>query len=103
MKVFNDLKTCGVADILIAVTDGLKAWSKPSARYSQRRRCRPAWVFAQTLANSPSTPIRCSITRVLHFAIETRLPFQGEHKEGTSGESGAPRSEEPLSLTGRPV
>jgi len=24
MKVFNDLKTCGVADILIAVTDGLK-------------------------------------------------------------------------------
>jgi putative transposase len=24
LKVFNDLKTCGVADILIAVTDGLK-------------------------------------------------------------------------------
>nr|WP_304523620.1 transposase [Cupriavidus sp. SW-Y-13] len=27
MKVFNDLKTRGTQDILIAVTDGLKAWS----------------------------------------------------------------------------
>ena len=31
MKVFNDLKTRGVADILIAVTDGLKGVSEALA------------------------------------------------------------------------
>ena len=31
MKVFNDLKTRGVADILIAVTDGLKGISEALA------------------------------------------------------------------------
>lgn len=29
MKVFNDLKTRGVSDILIAVTDGLKGIGEP--------------------------------------------------------------------------
>ncbi len=31
MKVFNDLKTCGVVDILIAVTDGLKGMAEALA------------------------------------------------------------------------
>jgi putative transposase len=42
MKVFNDLKTRGVADILIAVTDGLKGMPRRWARCSRPRRCRPA-------------------------------------------------------------
>jgi transposase-like protein len=32
MKVFNDLKTRGVNDILIAVTDGLKGMPTPRTR-----------------------------------------------------------------------
>jgi hypothetical protein len=39
MKVFNDLKTRGVADILIAVTDGLKGI--PQALPLRQNSCRP--------------------------------------------------------------
>jgi putative transposase len=42
MKVFNDLKTRGCNDILIAVTDGLKGMAKPWARCTRPPRCRPA-------------------------------------------------------------
>ena len=43
MKVFNDLKTRGVADILIAVTDGLKGMpEKRCQRCSRPPPCRPA-------------------------------------------------------------
>ncbi len=42
MKVFNDLKTRGVADILIAVTDGLGASPRRWRRCSRPPRCRPA-------------------------------------------------------------
>jgi transposase-like protein len=40
--VFNDLKTRGVADILIAVTDGLEGIGEALAQCSLRPRCRPA-------------------------------------------------------------
>jgi len=42
LKVFNDLKTRGVADILIAVTDGLKGIGEALGRCSRPPRCRPA-------------------------------------------------------------
>ena len=42
MKVFNDLKTRGVADILIAVTDGLKGMPRPWPQSSRPRRYQPA-------------------------------------------------------------
>ena len=47
MKVFNAMKSRGVHDVLIAVTDGLqgmafKAWPRHWQRCSRRRRCRPA-------------------------------------------------------------
>ncbi len=42
LKVFNELKTRGCQDILIAVVDGLKAWPMPSARPSRVQPCRPA-------------------------------------------------------------
>ncbi len=42
MKVFNDLKTRGVADILIAVTDASRACPRRWARCTRPRRCRPA-------------------------------------------------------------
>lgn len=42
MRVFNELKTRGVQDILIAVTDGLKACRMRSKRYSRPPRFRPA-------------------------------------------------------------
>ncbi|MBK8959510.1 MAG: hypothetical protein IPM80_14020 [Proteobacteria bacterium] len=38
--MFNDLKTRGIGDILIAVTDGLKGL--PSLIYGPARRCKPA-------------------------------------------------------------
>jgi putative transposase len=41
-KVFNELKTRGVDDILIAVVDGLKGFPRRSRRCSPRPRCRPA-------------------------------------------------------------
>ena len=43
LKVMNDLKTRGVADILIAVVDGLKGFPEAiTTRCSPRPRCRPA-------------------------------------------------------------
>ena len=42
MKVFNDLKTRGVGDILIAVTDGLKGMPEALAAVFPRPRCKPA-------------------------------------------------------------
>ena len=42
MKVFNDLKTRGVADVLIAVTDGLKGIGDALGAVFLPRRCRPA-------------------------------------------------------------
>jgi len=43
MKVFNDLKTRSVGDILIAVTDGLRGiYPKHWRPYSRRPRSRPA-------------------------------------------------------------
>ena len=42
MKVFNDLKTRGVTDILIAVTDGLKGMAEALAAVFPGPRCRPA-------------------------------------------------------------
>lgn len=42
MKVFNDLKTRGVEDVLIAVTDGLKGMPEASAQCFQRRHCKHA-------------------------------------------------------------
>ena len=42
MKVFNDLKTRGVNDILIAVTDGLTGCRRRWRRCSRGRRCKPA-------------------------------------------------------------
>jgi putative transposase len=42
LKVFNDPKTRGVGDILIAVVDGLKGLAEPSRSPSRRPRCRPA-------------------------------------------------------------
>ena len=42
MKVFNDLKTRGVSDILIAVTDGLKGMPEALGAVFPPRRCRPA-------------------------------------------------------------
>ena len=42
LKVFNDLKTRGVADILIAVTDGLKGIGEALGAVSRPPRCRPA-------------------------------------------------------------
>ena len=43
MRVFNELKTRGVQDILIAVTDGLKGMEQAlGAVFPAARRCRPA-------------------------------------------------------------
>ena len=42
MKVFNGLRSRGVLDILIAVTDGLSGWLRLWRWSSQRPRCRPA-------------------------------------------------------------
>lgn len=42
LKVFNDLKTRGVADILIAVTDGLKGIGEALGAVFRPRRCRRA-------------------------------------------------------------
>ena len=42
MKVFNELKTRGVGDILIAVTDGLKGMSEALSVYFQQQHCKPA-------------------------------------------------------------
>ena len=43
LKVFTDLKARGCADILIAVTDGLKGMTRGArGRRIRRRRCRPA-------------------------------------------------------------
>jgi len=42
MKVFNDLRTRGVADILIAVTDGLKGMAEALGAVFPAPRCKPA-------------------------------------------------------------
>ncbi len=42
MKVFNDLKTRGVDDVLIASPTGSRAWRKPWRWSIRRPRCRPA-------------------------------------------------------------
>ncbi len=42
MKMFNDLRTRGVLDILIAVTDGLTGMPAALAVVFRRPRCRPA-------------------------------------------------------------
>ena len=45
LKVFNDLKTRGCADIIIAVTDGLKGMPRRWPWPIRARRCRPAWCI----------------------------------------------------------
>lgn len=42
MRAFNNLKTRGVHDVLIAVTDGFKGSQKPSGPCSRPQRCKPA-------------------------------------------------------------
>lgn len=42
MKVFNDLKTRCVHDILIAVTDGLQGMEQALGPYSHKRHCKLA-------------------------------------------------------------
>ena len=42
LRVINELKTCGVNDILIAVVDGLKVFPEAIDSSTRRRWCRPA-------------------------------------------------------------
>jgi hypothetical protein len=99
LKVFNDLRTRGVNDILIAVVDGLKALPTNSTIQSHSR-----WVLAPKLvATCVVGGVRRSCGTVLRPDLHRRTD-RPESFLGTSpaGLAFALTSSRPLSALGQP-